>query len=111
MRRRFGWTRLKGLNAASALDAISISVIKASFRPERVEEALSGAGEELLWLLRWISGDYCFRKARAAREPREDDAQSVGMPSERRFWRASVSSAAVGSRRNRVGMRNRVMYS
>ncbi|MQM14940.1 hypothetical protein Taro_047878, partial [Colocasia esculenta] len=90
---RFGWTRLKGLNVASALDAFSISVIKASFRPDRAEEALSGAGEELLWLLRRISGGFDIVKARAAREPREDDARSVGVPSVRRFWRASASSA------------------
>ncbi|MQL97341.1 hypothetical protein Taro_030035 [Colocasia esculenta] len=96
--RRFGWTCLKGLNVASALYAISISVIKASFRPDRAEEALFSAGEELLWLLWRISGDSCFRMARAAQEPREDDARSVGVPSERRFWRASASYTGVGRR-------------
>ncbi|MQL90858.1 hypothetical protein Taro_023459 [Colocasia esculenta] len=34
--------------------------------------------------------------ARAAWEPREDDARSVGVPSARRFWHASASSAGVG---------------
>ncbi|MQM00988.1 hypothetical protein Taro_033736 [Colocasia esculenta] len=83
---RFGWTCLKGLNVASTLDAISISVTKDSFRPDRAEEALSGAGEELLWLLWWISGGFDIMKARAAREPCEDDARSVGVPSARRLW-------------------------
>ncbi|MQM20560.1 hypothetical protein Taro_053583 [Colocasia esculenta] len=38
--------RLKGLNAASALDAISIRVLKASFRPDKAEDALSGTEED-----------------------------------------------------------------
>ncbi|MQL94356.1 hypothetical protein Taro_027010 [Colocasia esculenta] len=60
---------------------------------QKAEEALSGAREELLWLLRWISGDSYFRMACAAQELREDDARSVGVPSARRFWHASASSA------------------
>ncbi|MQL85052.1 hypothetical protein Taro_017565 [Colocasia esculenta] len=60
---------------------------------DRAEEALSGTGEELLWLLRRISGSFDIVKAHAAREPREDDAQSMGVPSARRFCRASASSA------------------
>ncbi|MQM11906.1 hypothetical protein Taro_044822 [Colocasia esculenta] len=92
VRRRFGWTHLRKLNAASSLYAILISVIKVSFRPDRVEEALSAAGEELLWLLWQISGGFDIVKARAAREPCEDDARSVGVPLARRFWCASVSS-------------------
>ncbi|MQL95847.1 hypothetical protein Taro_028518, partial [Colocasia esculenta] len=49
--RRVERTHLKGLNVASALDTILIRVLSASFRPDRAEEALSSAGEELLWLL------------------------------------------------------------
>ncbi|MQL70587.1 hypothetical protein Taro_002906 [Colocasia esculenta] len=41
-----------------------------------------------------ISGGFQLRMARAAWEPREDDAQSVGVPSARWFWHASASSAA-----------------
>ncbi|MQL90690.1 hypothetical protein Taro_023304 [Colocasia esculenta] len=35
-------------------------MLKASFRPDSAEDALSGAGEELLWLLRQFSVDFGF---------------------------------------------------
>ncbi|MQL73998.1 hypothetical protein Taro_006354 [Colocasia esculenta] len=54
------WTRLRKLNAVSILDVICKSVLKASFWPDRAEEALSGAGEELLWLLRRFPVDFGF---------------------------------------------------
>ncbi|MQL95897.1 hypothetical protein Taro_028564 [Colocasia esculenta] len=38
-------------------------------------------------------GGFRLPADRAAWEPREDDARSVDVPSARRFWRASVSSA------------------
>ncbi|MQM00049.1 hypothetical protein Taro_032779, partial [Colocasia esculenta] len=82
--RRF-WRLPAGLNVAFALDAILISVIKASFQLDRAEEVLFGAGEKLLWLLRQISGGFDIVNARVVQEPREDDARSVGMPSVRRL--------------------------
>ncbi|MQM13163.1 hypothetical protein Taro_046085 [Colocasia esculenta] len=92
---------LRKLNAVPVPDAICKSVIKASFRPDRAEEALSDAEEVVVAPSMEVSDGFWFRMARAAWEPREDDARSVGVPSARRFWRASASSATVGSSKNR----------
>ncbi|MQM20280.1 hypothetical protein Taro_053298 [Colocasia esculenta] len=77
---------LRKLNAASVPDAICKSVLKVSFRPDRAEDALSGARGDAVELLRWISSDSCFQMARAARKPREDGVRSMGVPSARRLW-------------------------
>ncbi|MQM01530.1 hypothetical protein Taro_034288, partial [Colocasia esculenta] len=50
------------------------------------EAALSGEGGELLRASPVISGGFRLRMARAAREPRKDDARSMGVPSTRRLW-------------------------
>ncbi|MQL80252.1 hypothetical protein Taro_012694 [Colocasia esculenta] len=87
------------MNASTLLDAIpgTASMTRGTgFRlasDRGAEEALSGTGEELMWLLWRISGGFDIVKARAVREPREDDARSVGVLSARRFWCASASSA------------------
>ncbi|MQM16852.1 hypothetical protein Taro_049813 [Colocasia esculenta] len=53
---------------------------------DRAASALSGEGGELLRASPMISGGFRLRMARAAWEPREDDARSVGVPSARRLW-------------------------
>ncbi|MQM16972.1 hypothetical protein Taro_049936 [Colocasia esculenta] len=55
--------RLKSLNAASALDAISLRVLRASFRPDRAEEDLSGTGEDAVASPAKISSDFSFRRS------------------------------------------------
>ncbi|MQM08375.1 hypothetical protein Taro_041229 [Colocasia esculenta] len=82
-------THLKGLNAASVLDAILNEMLKASFWPDRAEEALSSAGEVVVAPSMEVFGGFWFRMARAAREPCEDDGSSA-----RRFWHASASSSS-----------------
>ncbi|MQL90895.1 hypothetical protein Taro_023497 [Colocasia esculenta] len=58
--RQTGWTRLKSLNAASALDAISIRVLNVSFQPDIAEDALSSAGEVAVAPSMRFSGDLGF---------------------------------------------------
>ncbi|MQL86829.1 hypothetical protein Taro_019371 [Colocasia esculenta] len=59
---RFGWTCLKSLNVVFALDVISISVLSASFHPDRAEDTLSGDGEDAVAsMVVEIFDDFSFR--------------------------------------------------
>ncbi|MQM17761.1 hypothetical protein Taro_050737 [Colocasia esculenta] len=85
------------MNATALLDAIpvtaSVTLLKALFRPDRAEDALSGVGEGAVVPSMEVFRRFQLSVVCAAREPREDDARSVGVPSTRRFWRVSTSSA------------------
>ncbi|MQM18826.1 hypothetical protein Taro_051823 [Colocasia esculenta] len=80
-----GGGRRRDLNAAALLDAIPGT---ASVTRGTGFHLASDRGDAFKGFKHGVCPERDF--VRAAREPREDDAQSVGVPSARRFWRLPV---------------------
>ncbi|MQM00505.1 hypothetical protein Taro_033238 [Colocasia esculenta] len=84
--------RRRDLNASALLDAIP-GIASVTRGTDRVEDALSGTGEGAVVPSMEVFRRFQLPAVRAVLEPREDDAQSVGVPSTRRFWHSSASSS------------------